>query len=45
MSKKEKRILTYTYQAKVGSRDNKITVLDNIIKEYSEQSYSNEDKK
>jgi len=45
LSKREKRILTYTYQAKVGSRDNKLTVLDNILNEYSEQNYTKEDKK
>ena len=37
---KEQKIKTYLYQAKVGDRNQKIDVLDKILNEFDEFSYS-----
>lgn len=39
-----KKIRTYTYQAKVGNREIKMAVLDNITNEYASENYSNSNK-
>jgi hypothetical protein len=45
LTKKEQRILNYQYQAKVGNRELKVGVLDNILEEFDESGYSSSDKK
>ncbi|MCK4799128.1 MAG: HEAT repeat domain-containing protein, partial [Spirochaetes bacterium] len=45
LKKREQRILNYRYQAKVGGRLQKSTVLDNILEEFEESKYSEKDEK
>lgn len=45
LNKKEQRIKTYLYQAKVGDRDQKIDVLDRILGEFDEFKYSDSDRR
>jgi len=45
LNKKEQRIKTYLYQAKVGDREQKVDVLDKILGEFDEFKYSNQDRR
>ncbi len=45
LKRKEEKIKTYTYQARIGDRDAKIDVLDQILAEFDELKYTEKDKK
>lgn len=45
LRKREQRILNYRYQARVGGRELKASVLDKILEEYEDSKYSSDDSK
>lgn len=45
LQKKEQKIRTYIYQARLGDRDAKIDVLDQILAEFDEMKYTERDMK